>query len=419
MRKIFNITAIALLASLAWSCNSEGDKFQYGKEVIFMAGTEENPVVKLAVEDDPPASYNVVVSATGLVEKDITVSLKVCDTVALNAYNKSHNSAYVVVDPSCVSFPSETVTIQAGFASSEAFAVTITDFSFMKNGVKYMIPVTITGVSGTDMEIMESSRSIFIRLARTSSFYALSMDDTGMYSEYEFPDEKGVPLANYTYEIKCYPTNLKTNAEEQICRLCNFTYPEDEDKIPAGYGKQNMLRFNENGRPWRSLQIVTPSGGDYTTTTIFEEDQWYMLSMVYDGSTYQLYINGEPDGTTLTGNEKSYFQRIELGMSWTSYPNKQNFAGRICEMRVWNYARTKTQIQESLCGADPGSEGLVAYWKFNQSSGTTFIDETGHGYDMDWTKSKREKTDGAGLTATPEAATHISWIKDDINKCSE
>ena len=419
MRKKFNIAAIAALAIMALSCNTEGDKFQYGKEVIFMAGTEENPVVKLAVEDDPPASYSVVVSATGLVEKDVTVSLKVCDTVALNAYNKSHNSAYVVVDPSCVSVPSETVTIPAGSASSDAYAVTITDFSFMKNGVKYMIPVTISGASGTDMEIMESSRTIYIRLARTISFSSLSMNNTGMYSEYEFPDDKGVALTTYTYEVKCYPTNLKTDAEEQICRLCNFTNPEDPKKKPAGFGGQNMLRFNENGRPWRSLQIVTPSGGDYTTTTIFDINQWYMLSMVYDGSTYQLYINGEPDGTTLTSDEATYFQRIELGMSWTSYPSKQNFSGRICEMRVWNYARTKTQIQESLCGTDPSSEGLIAYWKFNQNSGTTFTDETGHGYDMDWTKSKREKTDGAGLTATPEAANYISWVKDDNNKCSE
>ena len=419
MRKIINIIAIAILAVMVWNCNSAGDKFQYGKEVIFVAGTEDNPVVKLPVEDDPPASYSVIVSSTGLVEKDVKVTLAVCDTVALNAYNASHNSAYVVVDPTCVSVSSETVTIAAGTASSEAYVVTITDFSFMKTGVKYMIPVSIKEVSGTDMDIMESSRTIFIRLARTMSFSSLSMNDTGMYSEFEFADDKGVALYTYTYEVKCYPTNLKTDAEEQICRLCNFTNPEDTKKKPVDLGGQNMLRFNENGRPWRSLQIVTPSGGDYTTTTLFEENQWYMLSMVWDGSTYQLYINGEPDGTTLTSDEGTYFQRIELGMSWTSYPSKQNFAGRLCEMRVWNYARTKTQIQESLCGTDPNSEGLIAYWKFNQSSGTTFIDETGHGYDMDWTKSKREKSDGAGLTATPEAATHISWIKDDNNKCSE
>lgn len=418
MRKIINIAAIAVLAFLAWNC-TEGDKFQYGKEVIFMAGTEENPLVKLPVGDNPPASYSVVVSATGIVDKDVTVNLKVCDTVALNAYNKSHNSDYVAVLPEQITIGAPTVTIPAGTATSEAFPITLNDFSFIKNGVKYMIPVTIESVSGTDFEVMETSRTVFIRLARTISFYALSMDDTGLYSEYEFADDKGVPLDNFTYEVKCYPTNLKHEGAEQICRLCNFTNPEDKNKVPGGYGGQNMLRFNENGRPWKSLQIVTPSGGDYTTTTIFDQDQWYMLSMVWDGSVYQLYINGEPDATTLTSNQATYFQRIELGMSWTSYASSQNFAGRICEMRVWNYARTKGQIQGALCGTDPTSEGLIAYWKFNDGEGTTFKDETGHGYDMDWTKSKREKSDGAGLTPTPECASHVKWVKDDINKCSE
>lgn len=414
MRKIFKIAAIAVLAAMAWNCTSEGDHFQYGKEVIFMAGTEENPVVKLAVGDEPPATYNVVVSASGLVEKDVTVTVSVGDTSAVKAYNESHNSDYVTVTADKVSVSSTTVTIPAGTATSEALSVTLNDFSFIKNGVKYMIPVTIKEVSGTDFEVLESSRTVFIRLARTISFYTLSLDDIGMYSEFEFAADKEVPLPQYTLEVKCYPTNLKHDGAEQICRLCTFA-----DDTKASSSRQNLFRFNENGRPWRSLQIVTPSGGDYTTTTLFEENQWYMLSAVFDGTTFQLYINGEPDATAIGGDQSTVFQRIELGMSWTSYGSSQSFSGRICEMRVWDYPRTKGQIQSALCGTDPTSEGLIAYWKFNQSSGTTFFDETGHGYDMDWTKSIKEFTDGGGYQSNSSAASHISWIKDDKNKCSE
>ena len=417
MRKFFSIAALAALALSALSC-TEGDKFEYGKQVVFMAGTEENPLVKLAVGDNPPATYNIVVSTTGKVDKDVTVTIKVSDAEALEAYNAAHGSSYVCVEPQYLDVPTTTLTIPAGTASTDALPVTLKDISFIKNGVSYAIPVSIASVEGTDFEVLESSRSAIIRIARTMSFNALSLDDIGLYSEFEFSDDKGVSLEQYTYEIKCYPTNLKSDGAEQICRLCNFTTPIDG--VPAGYkGGQNMLRFNENGRPWRSLQIVTPSGGDYTTTTLFEENQWYMLSMVWDGSTYQLYINGEPDATTLTSDQTTYFQRIELGMSWTSYGSSQSFAGRICEMRVWNYARSKGQIQGTLCGTDPASEGLIAYWKFNQDSGTTFKDETGHGYDMDWTKSVKEFTDGGGYQSNASAASHIKWVKDEINVCSE
>lgn len=414
MRRFIKTAALAVLAAMACNCTADGDRFQYGKEVIFMAGTEENPVVKLPVGDVPPATYNLVVSATGLVENDVTVTINVGDTAAMNAYNASHKSDYVAVDADKVSVSSTTLTIPAGTASSEVLAVTLNDFSFIKNGVKYMIPVSIAEVSGTDFEVLESSRTVFIRLARTVSFYTLSMDDIGVYSEFEFADDKAVELPQYTIEIKCYPTNLKHDGAEQICRLCTFAA-----STKASSSRQNLFRFNENGRPWRSLQIVTPSGGDYTTTTLFEENQWYMLSAVYDGTTYQLYINGEPDATTIGGNQSTTFQRVELGMSWTSYGSSQSFAGRICEMRVWDYPRTKGQIQGTLCGTDPASEGLIAYWKFNQDSGTTFRDETGHGYDMDWTKSIKEFTEGGGYQNNASAASHIVWVKDEKNTCSE
>lgn len=419
MKKIINIAAFALLVCMGAACTAEGDKFRSGTEVIMMTGTDSSPLVKLAVGDNPPAAYSVSVMATGKVDKDVTVTLDFQDEAALEAYNAGHGSSYQMVPASAFTTEGGTVTIEAGSAVSTVNNITLTDFSFMENGVHYMIPVTIKKVEGSGLEVLETSRSLFIRLARTISFYALSMDNISMYSEFEFADDKGVALDNYTYEVKCYPTNLKSDGAEQICRLCNFTNPTDGNKVPSGYGGQNMLRFNENGRPWKSLQIVTPSGGDYTTTTIFEENQWYMLSMVWDGTTYQLYINGEPDGTTLTSNQATYFQRIELGMSWTSYGSSQNFAGRISEMRVWNYARSRSQIQSSLCGTDPASEGLIAYWKFNQSSGTTFKDETGHGYDMDWTKSIKEFTGGAGYQSNPSAAGGIAWVKDDINVCSE
>jgi hypothetical protein len=51
--------------------------------------------------------------------------------------------------------------------------------------------------------------------------------------------------------------------------------------------------------------------------------------------------------------------------------------------------------------------------------GTTFKDETGHGYDMDWTKSVKEFTDGGGYQNNGSAASHIKWVKDEINVCSE
>lgn len=412
MKKIFNIAAIAALAFLGLSC-VKGDKFSYGKEVFYMLGTDQIPIDKIVVEDNPPAVYAVNVGATGKVSSDATIELNVGDEAALAKYNEEHGTSYQIVPSDMYTVDKPSVVIKAGYAVSESCTITITNYSFIKNGVAYMIPVSIKSVSGSSNEVLETSRTTYLRLARTITFGALDVSNSNMSSNFVFKDDQAIELNQYTYEIKIYPYNLKQAGEEQICRLCNWTGADEK--------RQCMLRFNENGRPWKSLQIVTPSGGDYTTTTIFEPKQWYMLSIVYDGNTFQLYIDGEPDGTTLTSNEVTKFQRFELGMSWTSYPSKQLFSGRVCEIRIWDYPRTKTQIKGGLCGTDPESEGLKAYWKMNDGSGHIFHDATGNGYDMDWSKSQREKSDGGGLQPTPEAATPVEngWVKDDINKCSE
>lgn len=412
MKKMIKFAAFAALAMVCVSCTLDADKFEYGKNVLAMSGTSESTLVKMSVGDNPPASYSVTVSATDKVENDATVTLLVGDEDALAAYNQSHGTSFQPVPASAFSVSSSTVKIAAGTAVSEACVITLNDFAFIQNGVQYMIPVSVADVAGTDFEVLESSRTIYIRLARTISFFALDISTPSLSSNYIFADDKKIELKNYTYEVKCYPTNLKHEGAEQLCRLCNWTGAKEE--------RQNMLRFNENGRPWRSLQIVTPSGGDYTTTTLFEENQWYMLSMVYDGTSYQLYINGEPDATVLQGDQSTAFQRFELGMSYQGYNSSQLFSGRICEVRVWDYARSKSQINGGMCGVDPSSEGLRAYWKFNDASGHIFKDATGNGYDMDWSQSQRAIS-GNDLSPTPDCGNVAEgrWVKDEINTCSE
>ena len=70
-----------------------------------------------------------------------------------------------------------------------------------------------------------------------------------------------------------------------------------------------------------------------------------------------------------------------MGMSYQGYNSQQFFAHRFCELRIWNRALSTTEINANMCGADPQSEGLVAYWKFNEGNGLTITDHTGNGND--------------------------------------
>ena len=56
--------------------------------------------------------------------------------------------------------------------------------------------------------------------------------------------------------------------------------------------------------------------------------------------------------------------------------------GDISEVRVWSVHRTAEQIATNPYEVDPASEGLVAYWKFNEGAGKAIADHTGHGNDI-------------------------------------
>jgi hypothetical protein len=396
---LYIITGICLL----FACNSKGDNFDYGREVILVTGTEKSPLVKFVVENTP-ASYTVTASATGKVTKDVTVTFAI-DNSLVETYNEEHNTSYYVIPESAVELESTKGVISAGTASSTGVKVKVVSTEDFIDGRTYIVPVTISNVEGTDIDVLKSSKTIYLRISRVISFNSLDISNPDFYSSYIASDDKVIDLPNYTYEIKCY---LNSWAGSPISRLCNFG--------PKNESVTNLLRFGENGQDYNSLQWVSPGGG-LISSTRFNLGKWYTISLTFDGSKYVMYVNGVKDAE-LTGTKGTSFQRLELGMSWTTYPSSQRTDGRIAEIRLWNRALSASEIQVGLCGVDPASEGLSCYWKLNEGTGHIFNDATGHGYNMDWSSTWREVTDGAGLVEQ-DKSSYVSWIFDDNNKCSQ
>lgn len=399
------IKSIALLLTgffLFGSC-ADGDK--YDKKAIIVTGTDSNPFVKFVVEDTP-AAYTVTASATDKVTEDVTVTFAI-DNSQLTAYNNEHKTSYYPIPESAVVLEQKEGVIKAGRASSTGVTVRIASTEEFKDGRIYVIPVTITSVKGGSMEVLQASKTIFLRVSRVIYFNSLDISNSNMYSNYIASDELAVDLPNYTYEIKCY-INQWHETPERISRLCSFTSKDESGS--------NMLRFGENGQDLNSLQWVSP-GGSIISTTRFNPGQWYTISLTYDGSKFVMYVDGIKD-CEMAGSASCTFQRMEIGMSWENYPAKQYFSGRIAEARVWNRALSSSELKLGICGVDPASGGLVAYWKLNEGEGHTFKDITGHGYDMDWSKTWRDNTGGGTLNPFDKSG-YVNWLSDDKNKCNQ
>jgi len=121
---------------------------------------------------------------------------------------------------------------------------------------------------------------------------------------------------------------------------------------------------------------------------------WYHLAYVVTPTNYSILVNGdswEKGPIYPAGNPLLYDANhlLRLGMDGI---DSDPLKGCIAEVRVWNTARTREQIQESMNATLTGDEpGLQGYWRFDEGSGTKTSDSSGHGFtgiligDVMWT----------------------------------
>ncbi|MCF8302234.1 MAG: T9SS type A sorting domain-containing protein [Bacteroidales bacterium] len=126
---------------------------------------------------------------------------------------------------------------------------------------------------------------------------------------------------------------------------------------------------------------------DYATT--LSSGTWFHVATVFDGSQatnderLKLYINGSEVTLTYSGTIPATTYDLSGKDVFVSYPDGAwYYGGYLDEMRVWNTARTETQINNDMVSSLNGNEpGLAGYWKLDDGSGTTATDETSNGYD--------------------------------------
>lgn len=391
MKKIRS-TVIALAMGVLAGC-TEADKFDYDKNVIFVSGAEVTPVTKFVLEDTP-SSFVVTASTAMVVDKDIKVKFAI-DNSLVEAYNEKNSTSFSAVPDDAIVFENGDAVVVAGKSFSTPATVKVVSTENFVEGRNYLIPVTIQTVDG--LEVLEPSRTLYLQISRVIHFASLNISNPNMYSNFKFPEDKQIELSNYTYEIK-----FRSEEWHHIARM--FAFPSA------------MLRFGELGAPVNSVQWCY-DGGNMYSNTLFDTNRWYMLSLTNDGSNLTMYVDGVKDNQ-MGGAKPVKLESLEFGMSWTGYPHQQYFKGRIAEVRVWNRALSPGELKLGLCGVDPQSEGLIAYWKMNEGEGHIFHDATGNGYDIDWSNTFREIQEG-NPTYGLDYSQYVGWDKDDNNKCAQ
>ena len=131
------------------------------------------------------------------------------------------------------------------------------------------------------------------------------------------------------------------------------------------------------------------------STDSFPDYEWHHWAMSYKETSndWTFYRDGIVIETGIASNNYQGSGDMMIG-EWASVG--LNYKGELDELRIWNGVRTQKDIRENMCKKLSGSEvGLVAYYRFDHSSGTILNDLTDnehHGelYNMDdsnWTTS--------------------------------
>jgi hypothetical protein len=347
------------------SCK-EADEFQ---DIIYFTGTEESNTVSFAI--DGPSSMGLSVTASDLVSTDTKINLQIRPEL-IEDLNRQTGKNYVIPPTGSYNLSADNVVLQAGKHVSEQVVLHITATDGFEEGANYCIPISITGTDG-NMSVLEPSRTVYVVIRKTIITQAVNLRKSTYFTVPSFllnPEMSALPevtlecrvLANSFHASNPYISSIIGIEEKFLIRFGDVSIARDEIMLAGG--------------------DVTGAGHyQLAAADKFVTGKWYHVAAVYTGSEMILYIDGRKAASTEAAKGVVDFSYDWAGGFHIGYSaDGRKLDGYVSEARVWSKALTASQLQENLCYVNPVAEGLVAYWRFNDSDGRNVPDLTGHGH---------------------------------------
>lgn len=173
---------------------------------------------------------------------------------------------------------------------------------------------------------------------------------------------------DFTIEARVYPHEPNSRGY-----LLSFGNAGGNDVVEVGLNHVDISGINTN-KPWLNVS----GGGIVVSSVPVEANKWSHIAISVAGNSASFYLNGSLVTTTNLARsaqnvlrEYCYVGRGEL--------NGSSANGYYSELRVWDSARTQQQIADNLGRQIEPQTGLIAYWKLDETEGTTARDSSGQG----------------------------------------
>jgi hypothetical protein len=203
-----------------------------------------------------------------------------------------------------------------------------------------------------------ASGSITLDLGIRSGLYFDGSNDN-----VELDNSSLLNLGTGDFTFEAYVYSSKTSGYSSILDKRNITY----DGFVFGIASTGKIWMQMNG-----TNIAAPSG----TPNLYDSKCHHLAVTRNSADSLKYYVDGDLVYTTYSAASISSTAGAAR-MGWDKfYP--QYFNGYIRDVRVWNVARTQSQIEANMNVVMVPTTGLVGCWRMLESTGQTVSDLSGN-----------------------------------------
>ncbi len=360
-----SFSAVITLISGTYN-NTTSTKQNYTGDIVIMASSASTLVGVLASD-----AAGAAPSAPNLISPgDVSTGITLSPTLSWNA---SATATSYQVQVSTVSNFATTVYNQSGIATTS----TNVNPALLNNNLYYW-RVNATNANGTSS------------FSTTWSFTTISstpgIEDNGAGYALDFDGVNGASTTDYVNCGNGSSLNITQSLtmEAWIKPTAQRTHSIVKKFLTGGIVGYELFLAN-NAQRQVSVRLNNSASYRVNSTTPYPIDgSWMHVAATYDYSTKEikLYVNGIQEGGTLAGPASiaSTTNPLTIGSELSDF--SKAFQGSIDEVRVWNIVRSDADIKSNMTKKLIGNEsGLVGYWRFDETSGTSMNDETSNNND--------------------------------------
>lgn len=367
----YNLLTLCFGALALAGCSSNDEAEHHFDNKLFV--NVENPVEGLVFTSGQDETFTRTLTAAVALEAESEISGTFMIASSLvDTYNAIYSDSAKLLPTSCCTIENANVTIAKGAIESDEATVTFSSLGDLDSETTYVMPVELTNVSGIDL--LQSKTNVYF-IFKGASLINVVANISGNRA---YPDWKDGSIFNNL-------TNFTLEA------LINADKLSKQISTVMGIEGNFLVRIGDAGVASNQIQIA--SNSNLTNADLqLETGKWYHLAVTFNRGTVIVYLNGVKKlegscgkGTVNFGaahtNEDDGSRCFWIGYS---YEAARYFDGQISEVRIWNKTLSADEInvENHFYTVDPDSEGLIAYWKFNEGSGKTIKDYSVNGNDL-------------------------------------